>query len=170
MRVAEDWIAADLVDGCLVVCAEETDWLTLEALNIYSKDFTATEGAAAVYLEAKPSGIALEKLSAPFDYTSSAQRRKAMDSAFSQISPDGLLVDGLTGISSMDKDEAAATSGWTGERISPAEILGEGMGIRYGFQTILALESILERQNAATVFASRGNQHAFSARFTKHNS
>lgn len=169
MRVAEDWIAADLVDGCLVVCAEETDWLTLEALTLYSNDFIATEGAAALYLEATPSGIALKNLHGPFDYTSAVERRDAMTSAFSKTAPDGLLIDGLTGIANMDKDEALTTSSWPGERMSPAKILGEGMGIRYGFQTIVALESILKGQDAATVFAAGGNQHAFSARFTKHN-
>lgn len=168
-RVAEDWIAAGLVDGCLVVSAEETDWLTLEALNLYSRDFTATEGAAAVYLEAAPSGIAMETLHGPFDYTSATERCDAMVSAFSKTEQRGLLVDGLTGIHRIDRDEAAATSGWPGERISPALILGEGMGIRYGFQTIVAIEAILDGQDAATVFAAGGNQHAFSARFTKYD-
>ena len=65
MRVAEDWISADLVDGCLIVCAEETDWLTLEALSLYSRDFIATEGAAAVYLEATPSDIASGNFARP---------------------------------------------------------------------------------------------------------
>ncbi len=168
-RVAEDWIAADLVDGCLVVCAEETDWLTMEALSLYSGDFVATEGAAAVYLEANPSGIAMEELGGPFDYTSAAERREAIASAFAETVPAGLLVDGLTGIRSIDSDEAAATGGWTGERISPATTLGEGMGIRYGFQTMVALEAVLEGREAATVFAAGGNQHAFSARFKKHD-
>ena len=166
-RVAEDWIAAGLVDGCLVVSAEETDWLTLEALSLYSRDFTATEGAAAVYLEATPSEISLEAIHGPFDYTSASERRDAMTSAFSETEPSGLLLDGLTGIPRMDKDEAAATSAWAGERISPAKTLGESMGIRYAFQTIAALEALHAGQQSATVFAAGGNQHAFSARFTK---
>ena len=169
MRVAEDWIAADLVDGCLVVSAEETDWLTLEALNLYSRDFTATEGAAAVYLEATPSGVALDVLIGPFDYTSAAERRTAMASAFSETPSGGLFIDGLTGIPRMDKDEAAATSNWNGDRMSPAKTLGEGMGIRYGFQTIAALEALQDGNESVTVFATGGNQHAFSARFTKNN-
>ncbi len=168
-RVAEDWIAAGLVDGCLVVCAEETDWLTLEALSLYSRDFTATEGAAAVYLEATPSGVALEILHGPFDYTSAAERCDAMASAFSKTEQSGLLIDGLTGIRSMDKDEAAATTAWPGERMSPAETLGESMGIRYAFQTIAAIEALQTGYTSASVFAAGGNQHAFSARFTKYN-
>ncbi len=166
-RVAEDWIAAGLVDGCLVVSAEETDWLTLESLSLYSRDFTATEGAAAVYLEATPSEISLETLHGPFDYTCATERRDAMASAFSKTKSDGLLLDGLTGISRIDTDEAAITSAWTGERMSPAKTLGEGMGVRYGFQTIAALEALRDGQQSATVFASGGNQHAFSARFMK---
>ena len=168
-RVADDWIAAGLVDGCLIVCAEETDWLTLEALSLYSRDFTATEGAAAVYLEAALSEIAVEALHGPFDYTSASERRNALTSAFSRTTHGGILIDGLTGIQRMDKDEAAATNGWSEDRMSPAQILGEGMGIRYGFQTIAAIEALRDGHSAATVFAAGGNQHTFSARFTKYD-
>lgn len=167
-RVADDWISAGLVDGCLIVSAEETDWLTLEALGLYSPDFIATEGAAAVYLEASPSGIALDSLHGSFDYTSAPERRSALASAFSKTTPEGILVDGLTGLPRMDRDEIEATSGWTGERMSPVPTLGESMGVRYGFQTIAALEALRDGHNSATVFAAGGNQHAFSARFTKH--
>ena len=166
-RVAEDWIAGGLVDGCLIVSAEEIDWLTLEALSLYSRDFIATEGAAAVYLEATPSDIAVDSLSGPFDYTSASERRDALDNAFSTSAPDGFFIDGLTGISHIDKDEAAATGDWLGERISPAQILGEGMGIRYAFQTIAAIEALRNDQTTATIFAAGGNQHAFSVRLKK---
>ena len=167
-RVAEDWIAAGLVDGCLVVSAEEADWLTLEALALYSRDFTATEGAAAVYLEGNPSGIAVEALHGPFDYTSASERRTALASAFSKTTRDGLLVDGLTGLPRIDRDEAAATEQWPCQRMSPARTLGESMGIRHAFQTIAAIEAVRAGHDAATVFAAGGNQHAFSARFVKH--
>lgn len=169
-RVADDWISSGLVDGCLIVSAEETDWLTLEALSLYSRDFVATEGAAAVYLEASPSAIALGSLKGPFDYTSADERREAMDTAFSETSSGGILVDGITGIPRMDRDESAAIDAWSGDRISPAVTLGESMGIRYGFQTIVAIESILNGGDTATVFAAGGNQHAFSASFKRHES
>jgi len=170
MDVAEGWISSGLVDGCLVVCAEEIDWLTLEGLGLYSRKLIATEGAAAVYLEAAPSEIAFEMLCGPFPYNSAAERRIAVRDAWAphEILPRDILVDGLTGVPRLDRDELAATALWDGGRISPASVLGEGMGIRCGFQTIAAIEALRDGHDSATIFAAGGNQHAFSARFARH--
>lgn len=169
--VAEDWISNGLVDGCLVLCAEESDWLTLEALTLYSRDLIATEGAAAVYLEKNPSDIALTRLNGPFGYTDSAGRRAAIASAYAaEADEPSMLVDGLTGLPRMDREEILATSDWSGDRLSPAVTLGEGMGIRCGFQTIAAIEAIKAGADSAAILASGANQHAFSARLTRHPS
>jgi len=170
MEVAEGWISNGMVDGCLILCAEEIDWLTLEGLRLYSRNLIATEGAAAIYLEAKPSDIALENLSGPFSYNDATERRIAVSDAWAaqEKIPGGILVDGLTDVPRLDRDELAASASWAGGRISPARILGEGMGIRCGFQTIAAIEALRDGHGSATVLASGGNQHAFSARFTRH--
>ena len=168
VSVAEDWISAGLVDGCLILCAEEIDWLTLEALSLYSRELIGTEGAAAIYVEANPSDIAIQSLNGPYHYTDATERRAAMTDAFSP--ENGLLIDGLTGAARLDQDEAAVLSSWTGPRLSPARVLGEGMGIRSGFQTIAAIEALRNSHKSATVFASGGNQYAFSARLTRHSS
>ncbi|MGC4016381.1 MAG: hypothetical protein QM755_17945 [Luteolibacter sp.] len=170
ITVAEDWIAAGLVDGCLVLCAEEMDWLTLEGLDLYSRNLVATEGAAAIYVEATPSGISMEKLHGPFPYTDSDERRLAMSEAWSAIQDraEGILVDGLSSIPRLDRDEVAVTRDWTGARLSPAAVLGEGMGIRCGLQTIAAIEALGSDHESATIFAAGGNQQAFSARLTRH--
>lgn len=170
MEVAEGWISGGLVDGCLILCAEEIDWLTLEGLSLYSRDLIATEGAAAIYLEANPSDIAVSEFCGPFPYNSAAERRTAVTDAWGaneNLNSD-ILVDGLTGVTRLDRDELAASASWDGKCISPASILGEGMGIRCGFQTIAAIESLRNGHTSATVLASGGNQHAFSARFTRH--
>ena len=168
LEVAEGWISGGLVDGCLILCAEEIDWLTLEGLSLYSRSLIATEGAAAVYVEAKPSDIALTKLSGPFPYNTAPERSIAVKDAAPRNFSGGILIDGLTGIARLDRDELAATASWDGPRISPARILGEGMGIRCGFQTIAAIEALRDGHASATVFAAGGNQHAFCARFTRH--
>ncbi len=168
LSVAEDWISGGLVDGCLIVCAEEIDWLTLEALGFYSRDLIGTEGAAAIYVEANPSDIAIENLSGPFGYTDAKERRAAIRDAWAAQGESGILIDGLSGASRLDKDESEVTASCVGERLSPAKTLGEGMGIRYGFQTIAAIEAIRNGHETATVLACGGNQHAFSARLSKH--
>ena len=169
MEVAEGWISGGLVDGCLILCAEEIDWLTLEGLSLYSRSLIATEGAAAVYVEAIPSAIALAKLSGPFPYNSATERSIAVKDAWvaHRISPGGILIDGLTGITRLDRDELAATAPWNGARISPTRTLGEGMGVRCGFQTIAAIEALRDGHASATVLAAGGNQHAYCAAFAK---
>lgn len=170
VAVAEDWISAGLVDGCLILCAEEIDWLTLEALSLYSRGLIGTEGAAAIYVEANPSDIAIQNLNGPHPYTDATERRAAMTDAFSsETNKTGLLIDGLSGAARLDHDEAAVMADWSGPRLSPARVLGEGMGIRCGFQTIAAIEALRDGHESATVFASGGNQYAFSARLTRHS-
>ncbi|MGJ8633115.1 MAG: beta-ketoacyl synthase N-terminal-like domain-containing protein [Luteolibacter sp.] len=165
--VANDWITSGLVDGCLILTAEEIDWLTLEALSLYSKDLIATEGAAAVYVEKTPSEIALQTLSGSFTYTDSQERLTAITQAFGSIkNKNGILVDGLTGSSRLDKDEAAITASCAACRLSPAKTLGEGMGIRYGLQTIAAIES-LKDHHTASILAAGTNQQSFSAHLTR---
>lgn len=167
LGIAEEWISGGLVDGCLIVCAEETDWLTLEALGLYSEKLIASEGAAAIYVEANPSPISIENLNGPFCYTDATERRAAIREAWEALEKTGLLIDGLTGSPRFDKDEAAATAAWNGPRLSPAKILGEGMGIRHGFQTIAAIEALQNGHGSAVILATGGNQHAFSATLTR---
>lgn len=171
LGIAEEWISDGLVDGCLIVCAEEIDWLTLEALGLYSRGLIATEGAAAIYVEANPSAIAIENFNGPFCYTDATERRNAIREAWesAEKTPTSLLIDGLTGASRLDRNESDTTSTWQGPRFSPAKILGEGMGVRCGFQTITAIGAIENGQESATILASGGNQHAFSATLTRNN-
>jgi hypothetical protein len=169
MKVAEGWVADGHVDGCLVVCGEETDWLTLEGLGLYSKNLIATEGAAAVYLEARPSEIRFANLHGPFCYNDASERSAAVMKSWTPHvgSTDGILIDGLTGIHRLDRAELEASASWAGSRLSPARILGEGMGIRCGFQTIAAIEALHNGHHSAVVLASGGNQQSFSARFIR---
>ncbi|MFD2256828.1 hypothetical protein ACFSSA_09085 [Luteolibacter algae] len=171
LNVAEEWISSDQVDGCLVLCAEEIDWLTLEGLRYYSRNLIATEGAAAVYVEARPSAISVENIHGPYSYNDNTQRRIAVADAWDAVEKGGggVLIDGLTHVPRLDRDELSATESWEGERISPAGILGEGMGIRCGFQTVAAIEALYAGHESALVLASGGNQHAFSAKFTRSN-
>lgn len=171
LGIAEEWLSGGLVDGCLIVCAEEIDWLTLEALGLYSRGLIATEGAAAIYVEANPSSIAVENLNGPFCYTDATERRVAIREAWraAEKSSAHILVDGRSGSPRLDRDESETTAAFQGPRISPAKILGEGMGVRCGFQTIAAIAAIKNGHDSATILATGGNQHAFSATLTRNN-
>ena len=168
VSVAREWLGTDQVDGCLIFCAEELDRLTSEALQLYSRKNIATEGAAAIYLEsATPAEIQLAELHGPFSYNTQQERHDSISSAISPLQNVGTLVDGLTGVPCSDQVEAALTPAWSGPLLSPNQILGDGMSIKCGFQTIVALEALKNGESRASVLAAGHNQHAFSAVFTK---
>lgn len=49
--LAAFWLESGLVDGCLVVTAEELDWLSSEAIALFEPGAIISEGAGALYLE-----------------------------------------------------------------------------------------------------------------------
>jgi len=167
ITVARDWLASDQVDGCLVLCAEELDRLTSEALHLYSRQNVATEGATSLYLERSPAEIQLADLHGPFPYNTTEERKNALTRAISTLESSGILVSGLTGVSNSDQMETELTPPSSGPVLSPSQILGEGMGIKCGIQTIVALEALKNGASRTSVLAAGTNQHAFSAVFTK---
>lgn len=167
MEVARGWLASDQVDGCLVLCGEELGWLSAEALRYHSDKLIATEGASAIYLEREKSEVLLERISEPRGYTTARERRQAIREVFDEIQnePDSLLVDGLVGVETIDRDELRSLESWQGARMSPLATLGLGMGASCGFQTIAALEALRSGYNSSIVMASGSNQQACSAHF-----
>ena len=168
LEVAQDWIDDDLVDSCLVLCAEELDPLSTTGLALFSSTAIATEGAAAVYFQKEAADLRMSDLHGPFPYTSLAERTEALATAVTSLGEQSsLMVDGLTGIEKLDRQELQALAEWQGGRLSPARLLGEGMGVRAGFQTVLALQSLLESEERVCVLAAGGNQQAAAASFEK---
>ena len=162
--LAAEWIERGDVDGCLVVCAEEIDWLSAEGLRHYSPSYIPSEGAAAIYLEAATGPAGLLKL--PDGISLSFHTKlEAAAKIRAQLAPndDGLtlLVDGRAGIARHDRAEAAAWADWRGPRWSPRTLLGEGMGVSTGWQTVAAVEALARgHYQQAVVSAAGGNQQA----------
>jgi len=50
LAIAGDWLLVGRVDGCLVVGAEEVDWLTSDAYGLFARKSILSEGAGAVYV------------------------------------------------------------------------------------------------------------------------
>ena len=68
--LAADWLTDNRVDGCLVIGAEEMDWLTAGAIHLFERKTIFSDGAGALYLRRgnslKPSiSIEIENQSAP---------------------------------------------------------------------------------------------------------
>lgn len=167
MDLAAEWLQRGDVDGCVVVCGEEIDWLSAEALLHYSRSYLPSEGAAAVYLEKGEGPVKLLRLPDPISF-SAATRSRAAHEIQSAIgtADDGetLWVDGTIGNLRIDRAEESAWAGWKGPRISPRKILGESMGASAGFQMVAAVDAIRTGRSArALVTALGGNQQAAAA-------
>ena len=48
LALAADWLSRDEVDGCLVIGAEEIDWLTSHAFRLFHRNIVLSDGAGAV--------------------------------------------------------------------------------------------------------------------------
>lgn len=154
--LAQLWLEQGSVDHCLVIGAEEADWLGAEATSYYHPDFIAGEGAAALLLGADAgSGVRLRRvLSAAF--SSEAERSVQLVDlarALADASPSAALVDGLSGIAVLDGPEVAALAGMESEdkeRLHPRAVLGETMGAAGALQLALAA-ALAEEGGAASV-------------------
>ena len=62
VATAADWLLQDRVDGCLVIGAEEADWLVADAYRLFSRQVVLSEGAGALYLRACATAGSLVRL------------------------------------------------------------------------------------------------------------
>lgn len=164
MDLAIEWIERGEVDGCLVMSAEEIDWLSSEGLRYYSRGYLPSEGAAAVYLESAPGPAKLLRLPDPVSLSGNS-RLQAAQKIRERLAPvdDGttLLIDGRTGIARYDSPENIAWADWCGPRWSPRLVLGESMGVSAAFQAVAAVEAMKSGGfQQAVVTATGGNQQA----------
>lgn len=162
--LAAEWIERGDVDGCLVVSAEEIDWLSAEGLRYYSRNYLPSEGAAAVYLEAKDGPVKLLRLPDPVSLSVYRRIGAAAEMKTRLAATDDgttLLVDGRVGIARHDRPESEAWSDWTGPRWSPRTVLGEGMGVSAAMQVAAAVHALANGEfQQAVVTATGANQQA----------
>ncbi len=162
--LAAEWIERGDVDGCLVVAAEEIDWLSSEALCLYSKSYLPAEGAGAIYLDAADGPAMLHHLPDPVGYqfhkrlTAARMVRQSLaaeDDGFT------LLVDSQSGVRRFDQPEIESWRDWRGPRWSPKKVLGESMGAAGALQVIAAAEALKSGDFKQVVVSSVGaNQQA----------
>ncbi len=167
LQLAAEWLADDWVDDCLVVAAEEGDWLTADALRHFSRGVILGEGAGAIRLRREKSRTKLQTITAVVPCSGPSERHRAAWQIRAMMYPgEGLtgLSDGLVGCGSFDRAEAAVWSEWAGPRISVKTLLGEGLAAGGAWQCLAALE-LLESTSATRVWvpAIGMNQQAVAA-------
>ncbi|MCI0745800.1 MAG: hypothetical protein L0Y58_10385 [Verrucomicrobia subdivision 3 bacterium] len=171
VALAAEWISNETVEACLVIGAEEMDWLTADAYRLFAPEIVLAEGAGAVYLTRQPSTARLREITNPHLFYARSGRVGAalrMRAELPPGEPGDWLIDGQTGVPKLDRPEMKAWNSWPGQRISPALILGEGLMAGAAWQTVSALDGIRQgRCENALVSVVGCNEQAIGARFAR---
>jgi 3-oxoacyl-[acyl-carrier-protein] synthase II len=177
LALGAHWLAEGRVAACLIVAAEEPDWLLADALWHLEHAAVISAGAGAVCLSAAPEmslGVELSLITDAFTYTASRNRELAAQAMRQQLpasSASELLCTGQGDSPRADAPEAAAWRDWTGPRLSPKRILGEGLMAAPAWQCVAACDALARRQyRAANVSVVGPNQMALGARFEETDS
>lgn len=171
VAMAAAWIVDGKVDDCLVVGAEEADWLTSDAWRHFHRGAICGEGSGALLLSALPSEIELACVTPARLYLHRSERASALAATRAALPSPGsndLLCDSRSGVPVLDHDEDCAWVGWPGMRLSPKRIFGEGLAAGAAWQCVAAIDAL--RQGAfpaATVAVAGTHEHAAAARFVR---
>ena len=85
LAVAANWLEAGRVDDCLVVGAEELDWINANVLLHFDRRSYLGEGAGAMMLSRGRTGVGLGAISSVHDYALTGARRAAWDSMTAEL-------------------------------------------------------------------------------------
>jgi len=173
LALAAEWLTKEQVDGCLIIGAEEIDWLTVDAYQLLARQVVLAEGAGALYLSAlEPTGptVELKAITDPQLFFCAKTRLQAAARVRAQLSGStaDLLCDGLQGIRKLDTAESAAWADWREARYSPKKILGEGLMAGAAWQCVAAAEGLRRGTHAAANISVVGcNEQAIGAELTR---
>jgi len=197
VSLSAQWLEANRVDACLVIGAEETNWITADALWHLDRPAVIAVGAGTLCLCRDPElsvGVALAAITDAHTYSTRNSRTQAARSMREQLGKLGapassrpaasrrneeiagrtpalretveLLCDSLGNSPRTDAAELTAWRDWTGARVSPKRILGEGMMAAAAWQCVAACDMVAGgRFTAANVSLVGSNQQAMGARF-----
>jgi 3-oxoacyl-(acyl-carrier-protein) synthase len=166
------WLQENRVDACLVIGAEETNWIIADALRHLDRPAIVAAGAGALCLcrDARLSaGIELAAITDAHTFSARRDRTQAAHAMRAQLgksSPDEILCDSLGISPRVDAAERAAWCDWSGARVSPKKILGDGLMAAAAWQCVAACDAVAgKRFAAANVSLIGSNQQAIGARF-----
>ena len=174
IALGAQWLLEQRVEACVVIGAEETNWLLADALWHLEHQAVLGGGAGAVCLSLDPAvslGVELDVITDAHTFTARTNRARAARLMREQLPaglPTELLCDGLSGSPRADAPERAAWHDWTGSRLSPKRILGEGLVAAGAWQCVAACDGVANgRFTAARISLVGGNQQAIGARFVR---
>ena len=173
LAVGAGWLLNGEVDGCVILGAEELDWLVADAMRLFVRSQIQAGGAGAVYLrrEKSASGVELAAITDAFRFSSSESRSLAAQAIRAQLPPAtgrDLLSLGTQGLPSSDADELEAWHDWKSSRVAPKQFLGAAFTASAAWQCVAACDRLTRGDfEAANVSVVGVNQQAIGARFLK---
>lgn len=172
VALAADWLGAGRVDACLVVSAEEMDWLPADAFRLFHRAQMLSEGAGALCLTPEAAPVELTCVTDSHNYSRGVDVFEAMrrmrGEFLSFAGGDGLLCDSVQGVRLLDRAEFAAWADWAGLRCSPKTALGEGLTAATAWQCAVAVNAVREGAAREAIVSVAGcNQQAMGAAFRR---
>jgi 3-oxoacyl-(acyl-carrier-protein) synthase len=172
LALASGWLLNDQADGCLVVGADEMDWVVADAVRLFERQSVQGAGAGALYLRKESStkpALELACITDAFLFSTARARSAAaqrMRAQLPEYHPRELLCLGTQGVARADTDELAAWTDWMGVRLAPKQLLGEAFTASAAWQCIAACDALGRGDfNAANVSIVGANEQAIGARF-----
>lgn len=165
LEIATEWLLRGDCDAVLVVASEEADWLSAEALGLYSGKFVASEGSAALLLEMDKEGPQLVSIPDPVALSPGTDRAELLRQLIAATGADDdgrtLLADSRSGVERFDRAENQAYGAWAGPQLSVKALLGETFGAAAGLQLVAAIEQLKRgKAERALVAVLGGNEQA----------
>lgn len=171
---AADWLSDKRVDACLVVGAEEMDWLTAGATWLFEHKTIFSEGAGALYLRREPgenAAVQLNAVTSAHHFSNGKSRAEAIEQARAELNGTAgraLLCDGLQNVPRADRAERTAWAEWPGERLSVKTIFGEALMAAVSWQCVAAVDALNQNgYDTANVSVAGTNQQAIAAQFVR---
>jgi 3-oxoacyl-(acyl-carrier-protein) synthase len=174
LAMGATWILKDEIDACVVVGGEEVDWLTSDAYRLFNHQAILAEGAGAIYLRharKNPEEVTLKAITSSHNYSCGTTQEKAGALMRNELLATGraeLLCDGTQGDERLDRSEAMVWKGWSGARLSPKRLLGEGLAAASAWQCAAAIDALWQHQHQTAYVSVVGcNQGAIGAHFAR---
>ena len=160
LKMAEDLMENPGIDRCLVVGAEEADWLLCDAYHRWHllrddapaepfqpvhRGMILSEGAGAVLLDRSGGAIAIEQIDAGCNFRTQREAATCVAASFARLQPtdEDMIVASANG-TFIDGAEAAAINRHCPAAIvySPKTALGESVGASTLWQVICAAQAL----------------------------
>jgi 3-oxoacyl-(acyl-carrier-protein) synthase len=173
LALGGEWLMSEEVDGCLIIGAEEGDWITADAFRHFSRELILSEGAGAIYLKAEPPASAPIELKGVtdsysfFNHETRLAAAKKMRAELPSGSGEDLLMEGTQAIPVLDGPENRVWQNWPGRRSGVKQFLGEGLTAASAWQCVAGIK-MLESQRFGSLLVSVAgcNQQVIGAHFS----